>query len=466
MDSWIDDVSRPCDEYTHMAKRWAVIDLILGDTLTIRDSKERVLPRMPFEKKGYDARLSQLVLTPWFTRLVAGLVGLVLRKEPNLTQVNALIADHLDDVTLTGEDFQDFLRSLLLSFARYGTVGILVDAPNVMAYLKSDEVAQNLRPYWTIYHACQILGFRTARVDNVRKLVQVRLLESVDEAVGLYGLVKVKQIRELTLRRDMNERGDLVTFVQWNLHRKMEETWEIFASGLLDVTSIPFYMCPDFAYGSPPFLQIAFMNIAETRKNAELDHLLSLCANQKAVFSGFDFEDEADGDGVVTLPPEDGYVSDNPSAKVTYVGANVEPATILMQRIASLQQDMMRLAIAAMVGQKNVAETAESKNIDRMQTDSMLAIMSDQLEKLVNSAVVGHGELMQVFDVGVIELNKDFSNVPLQADMARFYLELVAQKMMTIDTFFELLIRGDLFPEEFDKTAELERIKALSSTMN
>jgi Domain of unknown function (DUF4055) len=462
---WADDVSRPCDEYTDMAKRWAVIDLVLGDTLTIRACKEQVLPKLPYEKKGYENRVKQLVLTPWFRRLVNGLVGVVLRKQPDVTNVNEQIKAHLDDVTLAGDDLLDFLRSLFLNFAEYGTVGILVDAPNYAARLKSEEVAYNLRPYWSCYCHLQILGFRTGRVNNVRKLTQIRLLEEVDEPVGLYGGEKIRQIRELNLRTFPKEDGTSETVVYWAVHRQSESEWFIHGEGFIETSEIPFYMAPDFGFGLPPFLQIAFLNIAETRKNAELDHLLSLCANQKAVFAGFDFEDGDDDGEAVTLAPEDGYVSENPSANVTYVGANVAPAQVLMTRIEKIQSDMMNLAIAAIHTQKNMAETADSKRLDRVQSDSMMALMADDMEKLVNAALVGHGRMMGVDDVGAIALNKEFSNEILPVETAKFYADLVVQDKLTLETFFELLIKGELLPDEMDAKAELLKIKKNSGKL-
>lgn len=449
-----------------MAKRWAVIDLVLGDTLTIRACKEQVLPKLPYEKKGYENRVKQLVLTPWFRRLVNGLVGVVLRKQPDVAAVNEQVKAHLDDVTLAGDDLLDFLRSVFLNFAEYGTVGILVDAPNYAAQLKSEEVAFNLRPYWSCYCHLQILGFRTGRVNNVRKLTQIRLLEEVDEPVGLYGAEKIAQIRELNLRTYRKEDGTSDTIVHWAVHRKPDSEWLIYAEGFIETSEIPFYMAPDFGFGLPPFLQIAFLNIAETRKNAELDHLLSLCANQKAVFAGFDFEDGDDDDGgAVTLAPEDGYVSENPSANVTYVGADVAPAQVLMTRIEKIQSDMMNLAIAAIHTQKNMAETADSKRLDRVQSDSMMALMADEMEKLVNAALVGHGRMMGVDNPGAIALNKEFSNEVLPVETAKFYADLVIQDKLTLETFFELLVKGELLPDEMDVRAELLKIKKNSSKL-
>jgi hypothetical protein len=462
--NWADDVSRPCDEYTEVSKRWAVIDLVLGDTLSVRACKEQVLPKLPYEKKGYDNRVKQIVLTPWFRRLVDGLVGVVLRKEPDLTEVNLQLMDHLKDITLAGDDLQDFMRSLLLTYAQYGTVGILVDSPNLEARLRSEEVSLNIRPYWTIYHAKQIIGFKTSRVRNVRRLTQVRLSEWVDQDTGLFGVVKVHQIRTLTLRSLENTAGEVGYYVHWTVHREQEGEYVFWTDGIIETPEIPFYMAPDFSYGVPPFLQIAFMNISETRKNAELDHLLSLCANQKAVFAGFEFESEDEGE-TVTLGPEDGYVSDNPGASVTYVGANVQPAQVLMDRIDRIQRDMMNLAIAAMVAQKNGAETAESKRIDRIQTDSMMAVMADAIEKLINAALMGHAGMMGLTQPGVVQVNKDFSNEVLTTETARFYADLVVQGRLTVQTFFDLLIRGELLPSEFDKASELITLEQDSGTL-
>jgi hypothetical protein len=454
-----DDVSHECEEYRNMKRRWDWIDIVLGDTLTLHDCSEEILPKLPHEKKGYRARVKHLRLTPWFDRLTQGLIGVVMRKKPDITAMNEQMQDHFHDVTLCGDDLKDFMRSVLLEYVRYGTVGVLVDAPNQLVSLRSQEVALNIRPYWSMYRARQILGFRVQRMNNVRKLTQVRLSESVDEFDGMYGVKKVPQVRVLTLRM----RDDGTTYVEWILHRKGEREYVPVAIGEFDADEIPFYMADGYSYCVPPFLQIAFMNLAETRKNAELDHLLSICANQMAVFAGFDFidaqtENNCDGGQTIKVSPEDGFVTDNPQASVKYVGADVAPAEKLMERIDRIQRDMMNVAIAAMYAQKNMAETAESKRIDRIQSDSMMAVIADILEQLFQSVLIAHGAMMKISEVGKLQVNKDFSNELLSVESARFYSELVIQQRLTVETFFDLLIRGELLPDNFDVTTELERL--------
>jgi Domain of unknown function (DUF4055) len=460
---WADDVSLPSHEYKVAKKRWDIVDITLGDTLSVRDCREAVLPKLPHEKKGYENRLKQIEFTPWFRRLVSGLVGVVLRKPPITTGLQPQIQRHIEDITLTGSNLQDFLRKLLLSYCHYGCVGILVDSPAVRAMFLSDEIALNIRPYWCFYTAHSIIGFRTRRIKNVLKLTQVRLSEWVDREVGLFGVVKIQQIRVLSLSTISLDDGTFRDAVQWQVYQKDPEgQWAAIANGVLDLPEIPFYMAPDFSYGYPPFLQIAFMNLSETRKKAELDHLLSLCANQKAVFSGFNFEAEEDDD-TVTLGPEDGYISEDPNAKVQYVGASVAPATAITTRIEGLQREMMTLAIASMYVQKNVSETVESKKLDRIQSDSMMALIADEIEKLLNQAFSIHAHMMGISDPGKLEVNKDFSNEILTIEAAKFYAELVATGRITIETFFDLLIRGELLPTEFDADKEIKRLLALAS---
>lgn len=460
---WADDVSRPSEDYKAALKRWDVVDIVLGDTLSVRDCREQILPRLPYEKTGYDNRVKQIEFTPWFRRLVDGLVGVVLRKSPDLSAVSPMLVQHLKDITLTGSDLGDFLRSLLLSYCHYGVVGVLVDSPPIQARLLSDEISYNIRPYWSAYHAKNIIGFRTSRINNVLRLTQVRLSEMVDAEVGLYGVAKVQQIRVLNLVGTIDQNGDARNAVAWTVHRKDEDDWMVVNSGVLDLLEIPFYMSPGFEYGYPPFLQIAFMNISETRKKAELDHLLTLCATQKAVFSGFDFESEDESGALVTLGPEDGYVSSDPNASVTYVGANVAPAEQISKRIQGLQMEMMNLAIASMYAQKNVSETVESKKMDRIQSDSIMALIADGMEKLVNQVLMMHGFMVGASTPGQIQVNKDFSNEILSIEAARFFADLVTTGRMTVETFFDLLIRGELLSAEFNTDDELKRLLALAS---
>lgn len=461
---WADDVSLPSQEYKAAKKRWDIVDITLGDTLSVRDCRETVLPKLPHEKKGYENRIKQIEFTPWFRRLVSGLVGVVLRKPPIITGLQPQIKLHTDDITLTGSNLQDFLRKLLLSYCHYGCVGILVDSPAVRAMFLSDEIALNIRPYWCFYTAHSIIGFRTRRIKNVLKLTQVRLSEWLDREVGLFGVVKIQQIRVLSLRAIPLDDGTFRDAVQWEVYQKDPEgQWGAIANGVLDLPEIPFYMAPDFSYGYPPFLQIAFMNLSETRKKAELDHLLSLCANQKAVFSGFNFEAEDEDSDLLTLGPEDGYISEDPNAKVQYVGASVAPAQAITTRIEGLQREMMTLAIASMYVQKNVSETVESKKLDRIQSDSMMALIADEVEKLLNQAFSIHATMMGISDSGKLEVNKDFSNEILTIEAAKFYAELVTTGRITIETFFDLLIRGELLPTEFDADKEIKRLLALAS---
>ncbi|MEP0873309.1 hypothetical protein NDA01_26465 [Trichocoleus desertorum AS-A10] len=178
-------VEVPSAAYEQMSAYWSVISAVRGGTSEIRDRGEAFLPLEPFEKDtAYLRRRNRSCLTPWYARLVRGLVGMVLRK-PVKVEAGSKTTEHLDNINLLGDDLNTFAHEVFEAAIDHGYTGIFVDYPRSDGIqLLSEQIAAGLRPYWVHYTAPEIIGWRYEIQGNLRRFTQLRIREVVTEEDG------------------------------------------------------------------------------------------------------------------------------------------------------------------------------------------------------------------------------------------------------------------------------------------
>lgn len=107
-------------------------------------------------------------------RTVQGLTGLVFGHPPTMTDVSKIWEPQFADVTLNGVSAASFAVDLCKELLTVSRVGILVDMAPVTPGIIS-------RPYWSKYHAEQIVNWKTAMINGRRMLVMLVLYEQVEE---------------------------------------------------------------------------------------------------------------------------------------------------------------------------------------------------------------------------------------------------------------------------------------------
>ena len=437
--------------YLEMSERWQPMLVCMNGTQGFRENAGTLLPIEPKEDEAaWRRRVSHAVLSPFTMRIADQAAGLIMRKPIQLEpkeedgEVDEYWTEWIQNVDGYGTDLDAFARRIVLNSLLLGHSAVLVDFP-------STEPAENLlqerqlglRPYFLEVRADQILGWRKEEDSPLAPVNQIRISEYVTEAVGLFGDRAVHQIRVL-------ERG------AWSIWRKGEDGWAKYQEGTTSLPVIPLAVTYSNKVhelmSTPPLLPLANLNILHGQRQADLQHALHAAALPVMYLKGY----EDSGDEIALsansaiLLPETGDVG------------YAEPASSAFDSqqafITELENQMRNLGISTLFSQTYVGETAEAKAMDRSDSDSMLAVVSQDLENALQNAM----EMAAAF-VGIeapkVCVSRDFDLQKLDGAQVGQYMSMWTQGAITHQTLLEILSRGEILPE-IDVEAEIELIES------
>jgi len=434
----VTQVNDPSTAWVNQEPHWGLIEHLLGGTYKIRKGHRKFLPQEPRElDEAYDNRLRRSVLAPYYVRLERMLAGMLTRKPVRLDDVSDQIREQLFDVDLQGNDLQSWLYSTARICIRYGHVGVLVDAP------KSGDTG---RPYWISYSPRDILGFRTELADGAQKLSQLRLFEKVVVADGLYGEKQVEQVRVLTP-------GAFEIF-----QKDQKGDFSLTDEGTTSLSEIPFSVAYSNRVGVlesfPPLADIAELNLQHYQVQSDLSNQLHISAVPLLALFGFpqSAEEISAGPGEAISLPE--------GASASYIEPQGNSYDAQFRRLDQIVSQINDLGLAAVMGAKLAAETAESKRIDRSQGDSTMMVLAQQMQDMIDNCLRFHADFMQESQAGSSLVNRDFMSARLEPQEIQALLQLYTAGTVTQETLLLQLEAGEVLGDDFDVEAELEATQA------
>ncbi len=427
------DVNDPCSAWYNMEPHWGLIEDLLSGTYEMRRRHRRYLPQEPREiDESYDNRLSRSVCPPFYQRLEKMLAGMLTRKPVRLNDVNDTIREQLFDVDLQGNDLNVWTYETARTMIRYGHVGVLVDAP-------SNALG---RPYWVTYSPREILGWRSELIDGQQKFTQLRLLEKVFEPDGLYGEKQVEQVR-------------LLTPGAFEIHRKDEDgNYSIFDEGKTSLTEIPFSVAyanrVNWMESRPPMEDIAELNLKTYQIQSDLDNQLHISAVPMLAFYGFpqSAEEVSAGPGEAIAFPAEG--------RAEYIEPSGKSYDAQFKRLEQVASQINELGLAAVLGQKLSAETAEAKRIDRSQGDSTMQVVAQQMQDMIDNSLLYHAKFLGTNESGSSFVNRDFLSSRLDPQEIGSLLQLYTAGTISQETMLKQLVEGEVLGDDFDVEEELE----------
>ena len=430
----VSDVDSPNSAYQRMLAHWGLIEDLNEGTFSIRSQHRKYLFQEPRETDdSYDARLSRSVCPPYYQRLERMLAGMLTRKPIRLDDISDLVRLQLFDVDLEGNDLNVWLYNTTRIAIRYGHVGILVDAP---------KEGNKTRPYWVTYTPRDILGWRTEIVDGARQLTQLRLLEKVIEPKGKYGEQVIQQVRVLEPGR-------------YEIHRKNKKSeYSLFDEGTTSLDKIPFSVAYANRTGlfesRPPLADIAELNLKAYQIQSDLDNQLHISSVPMLAFFGFpaSAEEVSAGPGeALSLPSE---------SDAKYIEPTGNSYSSQFERLNQLEKQINELGLAAVLGQKLSAETAESKKIDRSQGDSTMQVIAQQMQDLIDNCLKFHSEYLNESSSGNCFVNRDFLAARLEPQEIQALLALYTAGTISQKTLLDQLSENEVLGDDFNVEEELE----------
>ena len=432
-----DDPSFESDEYLQMSTSWFPIDVCVGGTAFFRYNAEMLLPQEPAElEDAWQRRVSRATFTPFTVRIAEQAAGLVLRKPITLEskeqdgEVDPYWDEFLENVDGRGTSLSAFARRVLISSILYGHAGCIVDYPSREAApsLQAERLA-GMRPYLQQVDARQLIGWRYEEGNPLSPVQQVRINEYVSVPFGEFGSKVIRQIRCL-------ERGKYRVFRreadrETEINGSGSQGWYVHEEGPISLDVVPLALTysqkiTDFV-SSPPLLALAGINIQHAQRAADLQHSLHVAAMPILIMKGFDDAPDPAGlsvNNAILLPPEgDAFM--------------VEPASQSFDAqqayLDKLEEQMSALGISTLFQQKMGAETAESKKLSRTDSDSLLVVVSRDLEQMLQNAF----EMAAAYvgkEAPMVRLDRDFDLQTLDGNQVSQYLALWNNGAITLET--------------------------------
>jgi hypothetical protein len=135
-----------------------------------------------------------------------------------------------------------------------------------------------------------------------------------------------------------------------------------------------------------------------------------------------------------------------PGNKIYYV----EPAASAFQaqsdEIRELQMQMATLGISTLSQQKFVAESADARRLDRVDTNSMLSMVSMDIEQALQKSFNLAADYVGI-EPPEVKLNRDFDIDRLIGQDITALTALFGQGVLDRDEFRQILVQGEILSE-------------------
>jgi hypothetical protein len=421
-----------------MMPDWGVMAAVTRGTNYIRDLSETYLPQEPREDEdAYRTRVDRSVLSPYTSRLIETAAGAILRK-PIQIEGDPYWQELANDIDGLGSNINEYARRALVSSLTYGHSAILVDYPAAAgARNLAEERAQGRRPYFVHVDAPQIWGWRKETGTN--RLLQVRIHDYDVRPLNEFGEEQIEQMR-------------VIYPGKYDLYTLGQDVVEFTATGGYSLDEIP--LVPIYSnrrgllISLPPLLDIANLNITHYQRQADLIHALHIAAMPTLVLEGWD-----DTTGSSTMGVNYA-IAMQPGNKAYYVQADATSFDAQMNELESLASQMSTLGVTKLFGQKFVAESAEAKRIDQAQSNSVLSILSQELESCLNQAFAFAARYVGM-EPPTIVVDRDFDYYRLIGQDVSVLAQLNEMGKISDTMLLEILRRGEILPDTIDVESEV-----------
>ena len=438
-----------------MMKGWEIMKAVSEGTDYLRTNSEAFLPLEPREDfDAYLARVNRAVFSPFTQRLIRAAAGLVLRKPITLTGDPYWTEMFKADVDGCKSDLDEYARRILMCSLTYGQSHILVDYPAPSGAVSlAEERQQNRRPYWIEVDPTNLYGWRLDRESNYGNLIQVRIGGKAVLPDGQFGEKVFDQVRVIEpgsyrvfrKKEQIEEMYDVAdNSVTGNFEMgSADKDYKQVESGSFSLGEIPLVTIyagkTDNLVSKPPLLDIAYLNLAHFQRQADLIHSLHVASQPLLVMEGYD-------DQTKDLAISVNYaMATKPGNKIYYV----EPASSAFDaqsaEIKELQMQMATLGISTLSQQKFVAESADARRLDRVDTNSMLAMVSMELEQKLQKAFNLSAEYVGI-EPPEVKISRDFDIERLIGQDITALTSLFDQQVIDREEFRDILVQGEVLP--------------------
>jgi hypothetical protein len=309
-----------------------------------------------------------------------------------------------------------------------------------------------------------VYGWRLDRETNYGNLTQVRIGEKAVVPDGEFGEKVYDQIRVIEpgryrVYRQAEQRKEMQG--QYPYPSSFDQSdataqYELVESGPYSLEQIPLVTVyankTDTMTSRPPLLDIAHLNLAHFQRQADLIHSLHIASQPMLVMEGWDDQTK---DVAISV---NYAMATQPGNKIYYVEPAANAFEAQSAEIKELQQQMATLGISTLSQQKFVAESADARRLDRIDTNSMLSMVSMDLEEGLQKAYDMAANYLGL-EAPEVKISRDFDLQRLIGQDIAAMSQLFQDQIIDREEFRDMLVQGEILPtaaESPDPASELE----------
>lgn len=211
---------------------------------------------------------------------------------------------------------------------------------------------------------------------------------------------------------------------------------------------------------APPLLEVAYLNIAYAQRFCDYMHSVHVGAMPILTMRGFDPDaDSPIGISVNTavLLPVDGGAE--------YVQPTTDAFDSQLKCLEALEEQISRLGINTLTRQNTTNAAAESKRMDRIDSDSIMALISADLANALSSMLEVAAQYVGI-DPPQVVIEQDYDNKLLDGNSITAMLQLFMQNAISQETLLDVLQQGEVLPAGLDIDEEVVRTRDFVNEQN
>lgn len=462
----------PHEDYKRMAPKWQRCRDVAAGQDAIHSAGEAYLPKLKDQtKEDYEAYVARATFYNATWRTIAGLLGMLFRKEPG-KEVAKDLEEIIQDVTMSGVPFQVFAQHVAEECMVVGRVGVFVDYPVVdtETMTGADVLALNLRPSMNIYKAESIVNWRCRRVNNKYVLSQVVLKEVYSEPVDEF-TDGVPEDRYRVLDLDDVQSGETIKTIYRIRLFKLDEKGNAIQIGGDSIPSmkgaplpfIPFYFIgvddttPEV--DEPPLIDLVDMNLSHYKNMADWEHGAHFTGLPTAVVSGYSPVQDDTGrmPEKLYIGSTTAWVFTDPLARAMYLEFTGQGLGTLKDLCERKEMMMAILGARMLEAQKKGIESADAAGIHRSGEQATLASAAQSISMGLKQALQTFSDWAGSSGEVKYELNRDFFPMPMDAPTLTALILGWQSGAYSYETLFRKLKQGEVISSE--STPESEQAK-------
>ena len=438
-----------------MMPYWNPINICVAGTDGLRDYAEEIIPREPREDDdAYKRRIFHATLPPFLQRLASQAAGTILRRGIHLEGGDQEFwKEWVKDVTGDGTSLNEFCRKTLVDSLLYGHSSVLVDySAEERPLTLAEELRQGRKPYLVSVPCQQVRGWRTENNRSTSGLTMVRYAERVSVPEGEFGEEIYEQIRVLTPGR-----YTVYRFRDADEQTQRRAGWYVVEGGTTSLDEVPLATVYSNRIATlvskPPMVEVAELNIAYAQRFCDYHHSIHVGSQPILCLQGFDPENNTDlglsVNTAVLLPPD---------GNAMYVEPTSSAYDSQLKCLQTLEEQIRSLGVSVLAKQNVTNAAAEAKRLDRIDSDSIMALVSEDLARTVGDIMRMAGKFAGK-EPPMVTIPQDFTNRLLDGNQITAMLQLQMQNQISQELLLRILQEGEVIPPYVEIDEEIALTK-------